>query len=36
MSTQQWLVIGQGDIGLPVTNKLAQQGYSVTGLARSA
>lgn len=32
----QILVIGQGDIGLPVTNTLAKQGYSVTGLARSA
>lgn len=36
MSTQNLLIIGQGDIGLPVTNKLAQDGYCVTGLARSA
>lgn len=35
MSNQQWLIIGQGDIGLPVTNRLAQQSLSVTGLARS-
>ena len=35
MSTQKLLIIGQGDIGLPVTNKLAQEGLSVTGLARS-
>ncbi|MGP9544263.1 SDR family oxidoreductase [Psychrobacter sp. AOP7-B1-25] len=35
MSTQNLLIIGQGDIGLPVTNKLAQDGYYVTGLARS-
>ncbi|MFZ2844524.1 SDR family oxidoreductase [Psychrobacter sp.] len=35
MSTQKLLIIGQGDIGLPVTNKLAQNGLSVTGLARS-
>ena len=28
------LIIGQGDIGLPVANKLAQDGLSVTGLAR--
>lgn len=34
MSTQKWLIIGQGDIGLPVTNMLAQNGASVTGLAR--
>lgn len=34
MSTQNLLVIGQGDIGLPVTNKLAQDNLSVTGLAR--
>ena len=34
MSTQKLLIIGQGDIGLPVTNKLAQNGLSVTGLAR--
>lgn len=34
MSTQNFLIIGQGDIGLPVTNKLAQQGLNVTGLAR--
>lgn len=36
MSAQQLLIIGQGDIGLPVTNKLAQDGLDVTGLARSA
>ncbi len=36
MTTQHWLIIGQGDIGLPVTNTLVQQGLSVTGLARSA
>ncbi|WP_298809112.1 SDR family oxidoreductase [uncultured Psychrobacter sp.] len=35
MSTKNLLIIGQGDIGLPVTNKLAQDGYCVTGLARS-
>ena len=35
ISTEQLLIIGQGDIGLPVTNKLAQQGINVTGLARS-
>ncbi len=35
MSTQNLLIIGQGGIGLPVTNKLAQDGYCVTGLARS-
>lgn len=34
MNTQKWLVIGQGDIGLPVTNTLAQNSVSVTGLAR--
>ena len=34
MSTQNLLIIGQGDIGLPVTNKLAQDGLNVTGLAR--
>ena len=34
MTTQQLLIIGQGDIGLPVTNKLAQHNLSVTGLAR--
>ena len=34
MSTQNLLIIGQGDIGLPVTNKLAQDGFNVTGLAR--
>lgn len=28
------LIIGQGDIGQPVTNQLAQQGYQVKGLAR--
>jgi nucleoside-diphosphate-sugar epimerase len=28
------LIIGQGDIGLAVTNKLAQDGINVTGLAR--
>lgn len=36
MTTQHWLIIGQGDIGLSVTNTLVQQGLSVTGLARSA
>lgn len=36
MNTQKLLIIGQGDIGLPVTNKLAQEGIAVTGLARSA
>ena len=36
MSTQNFLIIGQGDIGLPVTNKLAQDGWNVTGLARGA
>lgn len=35
MSTPHILIIGQGDIGLPVTNKLAYDGLSVTGLARS-
>ena len=35
MSNQKLLIIGQGDIGLPVTNKLAQDGLNVTGLARS-
>lgn len=35
MNTSNILIIGQGDIGLPVTNKLAQDGFSVTGLARS-
>ena len=35
MNTHNILIIGQGDIGLPVTNKLAQDGLSVTGLARS-
>ncbi len=34
MSAQRILIIGQGDIGLPVTNKLAEQGINVTGLAR--
>ncbi|WP_352337066.1 NAD-dependent epimerase/dehydratase family protein [Psychrobacter sp. 16-MNA-CIBAN-0192] len=34
MTTQQWLIIGQGDIGLPVTNQLAQHSFLVTGLAR--
>ena len=34
MNTRNILIIGQGDIGLPVTNKLAQDGLSVTGLAR--
>ena len=34
MSTQKLLIVGQGDIGLPVTNKLAQNGLDVTGLAR--
>lgn len=35
MSTQKLLIIGQGDIGLPVTNKLAQDGWNVTGMARN-
>jgi hypothetical protein len=35
MTTQKWLIIGQGDIGLPVTNMLAQNHVAVTGLARS-
>ena len=34
MSPQNLLIIGQGDIGLPVTSKLAQNGFNVTGLAR--
>lgn len=34
MTTQRCLIIGQGDIGLPVTNSLAQSGALVTGLAR--
>ena len=34
MTSQQWLIIGQGDIGLPVTNRLAQHNLPVTGLAR--
>ena len=34
MNTQNLLIIGQGDIGLPITNKLAQEGLNVTGLAR--
>ncbi|MDN6275254.1 NAD-dependent epimerase/dehydratase family protein [Psychrobacter sp.] len=34
MSTQKILIIGQGGIGLPVTNRLAEDGLSVTGLAR--
>ncbi|AAZ19603.1 possible nucleoside-diphosphate-sugar epimerase [Psychrobacter arcticus 273-4] len=34
MNTHNILIIGQGDIGLPVTNKLAQNGVNVTGLAR--
>lgn len=33
-SNQNLLIIGQGDIGLPVTNRLAEEGLSVTGLAR--
>ena len=35
MTNQNLLIIGQGDIGLPVTNRLAADGFSVTGLARS-
>ncbi|WP_169392368.1 MULTISPECIES: SDR family oxidoreductase [Psychrobacter] len=31
---QKYLIIGQGAIGLPVTNTLADQGFDVTGLAR--
>ena len=34
MNSHNILIIGQGDIGLPVTNKLAQDGLTVTGLAR--
>ena len=34
MNSHNILIIGQGDIGLPVTNKLAQDGLNVTGLAR--
>ncbi|WP_296245839.1 MULTISPECIES: SDR family oxidoreductase [unclassified Psychrobacter] len=34
MRTQNLLIIGQGGIGLPVTNKLAKDGVNVTGLAR--
>ena len=34
MSDQRILVIGQGDIGVPVTNTLAKDGFLVTGLAR--
>ena len=34
IGTEQLLIIGQGDIGLPVTNKLACEGIEVTGLAR--
>lgn len=34
MSTQKLLIVGQGDIGLPVTNKLTQKNLDVTGLAR--
>ena len=34
MNLHNILIIGQGDIGLPVTNKLAQDGLNVTGLAR--
>lgn len=34
MSAQHYLIIGQGDIGLPVTNQLAQDSAAVTGLAR--
>ena len=36
MTNKNLLIIGQGDIGLPVTNTLAQDKLSVTGLARSA
>ena len=36
MSAKPQLIIGQGGIGLPVTNKLAQEGVMVTGLARRA
>ena len=34
-SENKYLVIGQGDIGLPVTNKIASKGLDITGLARS-
>lgn len=30
-----YLVIGQGDIGLPVTNQMANKGLDITGMARS-
>ncbi|WP_201586427.1 NAD-dependent epimerase/dehydratase family protein [Psychrobacter jeotgali] len=35
MINQNWLIIGQGDIGVPVTNTLAQGNLAVTGLARN-
>lgn len=34
MTKPHYLIIGQGDIGLPVTNQLAKLGFKVTGLAR--
>ena len=36
MRTWQGLIIGQGDIGLPVTNTLAAQDKKITGLARQS
>lgn len=36
MTSQRVLIIGQGDIGLPVTNRLTKENVAVTGLARSA
>lgn len=32
--SKKYLIIGQGDIGLPVSNQLADRGLDVTGLAR--
>ncbi|WP_199507690.1 MULTISPECIES: SDR family oxidoreductase [unclassified Psychrobacter] len=34
MTEARWLIIGQGAIGLEVTNQLAADGHPVTGLAR--
>lgn len=34
-SENKYLIIGQGDIGLPVTNKMADKGLDITGMARS-
>ncbi|GAA0317738.1 SDR family oxidoreductase [Psychrobacter aestuarii] len=36
MTKEHWLIIGQGAIGLDVTNQLAADGHPVTGLARRA